>query len=94
MISDSKEVPETIELEDLELDAINSMIDDLSQYLKRQSDLQQQAQQMQQAIQQNNVDIMGTSRAVEAFIKTIVKSKGFNARYVFDRDKKQLILKR
>ena|ERR1700680_1153387 len=91
IVPPSELTPDTIELGEIELDAITSMFADLSINMKRQAEYQQTIQQLNNAFQQNQSEMMGNGKAIETFIKTIVKTKGFLGKYAFDTEKKILV---
>lgn len=85
--------PETLTLDELQIEALESMFHDLEEYGMRQQQFQQAAQQLQASINQNHSDWMGSAKAIQTFIKTISKHSGYVGDYLYDREKKCLTLK-
>jgi hypothetical protein len=86
--------PAVIDMDVLQYTSLDSLVDDAADAMSRYTKHQQTIQQAQQGMQQAQIDLMGTSKAMEVFINTIVKSKGIAGTYVYDRNKKQLLLKK
>jgi hypothetical protein len=86
--------PEVINLDETETEALDSMFIDISGFIKKGQEIQMMAQQLQQSLAQNNSDLNGTAKAVEVFIKTLVRQHDAIGNYVYDTEKKVLVVKK
>ncbi|MHB8154035.1 MAG: hypothetical protein ACYDG3_13420 [Bacillati bacterium] len=85
--------PTALDIDVLQYTSLDTLVDDAADAMSRYTKHQQAAQQAQQGMQQAQIELMGTSKAMEVFINTIVKSKGIAGQYIYDKSKKQLVLK-
>jgi hypothetical protein len=86
-----EQMPATIEVGELELDAINGIFEDVKVAISKLQQSQMAMQQLQQASQMAQAEYSGGIKAAEVFIRTVVKTHGYVGIYVYDPDKKILV---
>jgi hypothetical protein len=89
---DSKLMPKTIELSEIHKNILQEMFTDLGQSLQKSSQLEAAKRQIEMAYMQSQNEGQGQAKAIDSFIKAIVREHEAIGSYKYDLEKKILVL--